>query len=92
MVVIDFIHQSTMGNSKELVWSNYYNEQFDSIQSFLLSMGLEVYTWSYKLWNNSSKYEWITKATKGKVEDGHWSWKGHNDFYMDFIKRIEKRI
>jgi hypothetical protein len=97
IVVIDFIYQSIMDNSKELVWSNYYNEQFDSIQRFLLSMGLEVYTWSYKLWNNSStttyyqKYESITKATKGNVEDSHWSWKGHKDFYMDFIKRIEKK-
>tara|TARA_B110000858_G_scaffold127384_1_gene144969 strand:- start:208 stop:990 length:783 start_codon:yes stop_codon:yes gene_type:complete len=97
-IVIEYIHQSVVG--KETAWNNFYNEQFFSIQNFLLSTGVEVYTWPHQLWFGKSKklgnrvinkYETIAKATKGKVNDGHWSWKGHKDFYTDFVKRIEKK-
>tara|TARA_Y100000389_G_scaffold15781_1_gene13973 strand:+ start:173 stop:880 length:708 start_codon:yes stop_codon:yes gene_type:complete len=97
-IVIEYIHQSVVG--KETAWNNFYNEQFFSIQNFLLNTGVEVYTWSHQLWFGKSKklqnviinkYETIDKATKGKVDDGHWSWKGHRDFYNEFIKRIEKK-
>ena len=92
---VEYIYQSVVG--KETSWSNFYNEQFSSIQNFLLSKGVAVYTWSYKLWawNSMSpgppKYESIGKATRGKIDDGHWSWNGHKDFYTDFVKRIEKK-
>ena len=36
------------------------------------------------------KYETIFKATNGKINDGHWSYKGHKDFAEYIIEQIEE--
>lgn len=39
--------------------------------------------WSSNLWG---KFESITQDTKGEIEDGHWSFNGHKDFFT-FLKQ-----
>lgn len=46
-----------------------------------------IYIWGANQW---TEYEDIFTATKGKLEDYHFSWKGHKDFANKVIKEWNK--
>lgn len=88
-VVVDYIFEAI--NRKEEPWEEYYRLQLEGIQTFLNRLEINTYIWSHREWVSPSKYEYITKATKRKVIDGHWSWKGHKDFSEAMISRIKNK-
>lgn len=86
-IVVEYIAQSVL--YREKLWHKYYEQQFKSIVKHLNSLNIDAFFWSYTSWKAPSKYEYITKATGGRVIDGHWSWKGHKDFAKYIKNRIE---
>jgi hypothetical protein len=88
-VVLDFIHQSILKYDE--YWIDYYMNQFLDIQKHLLSLGVNTYTWSHKIWVSPSPFECITAATNGEVYDGHWSWLGHKQFANYMLSRINNK-
>ena len=46
----------------------------------------------WSVYGNWDKFESITTATNKKIEDGHWSYKGHYDFFKYMEKEYEKNI
>ena len=46
----------------------------------------------WSVYGNWDKFESITTATNKKIEDGHWSYKGHYDFFKYIRKEYEKNI
>jgi hypothetical protein len=45
--------------------------------------------WSVYLYQ---KFETITEVTNGEIDDHHWSYKGHYDFFKYIEKEYEKNI
>lgn len=48
--------------------------------------GIRTFFWDVS--DTAEKFETYTKATKGKVEDDHWSWKGSENFGKFLTKKI----
>ena len=79
-VIVDYLHQEILPYEES--WTNYNREivisLFESLQ------GTACHYWSWKL---RDKFESIRQHTKDKIEDDHWSWNGHQQFY-EFIKGV----
>ena len=86
-VTVEYLYQTFIG--KEEIWENHYWQQLYSIKKILDDRGVKTHYWSYKLWKDSSKFETIKEATNGKVNNTHWSWKGHRDFSEYIINMLE---
>lgn len=76
------------------VWHSFYLTQYDSIRKELNLRNVNVMFWSYMNWAGTSKFENISTATNHKIEDGHFSWKGHEQMAewilnRDFNKSIK---
>ena len=68
-------------------WSLYWRSVAEGILNLAKKAGMEVILWDWSSWSN---YETIIDATKGEIQDPHWSWKGQSDFYEDLIAAYEK--
>ena len=88
-VFLDYIYSFKLPYENK--WREYYEKQLMYIQTHLLSLGIETYFWSHKRWDYPSPFETIFKATEKEVGDGHWSWKGHQDFSNYLLQRIQKQ-
>ena len=79
-VIVDYLHQEILPYEES--WTNYNREivisLFESLQ------GTACHYWSWKL---RDKFESIKQHTKYKIEDDHWSWNGHQQFY-EFMKGV----
>lgn len=61
-----------------LEYYKFFKEQYKSIEDLLISKDIHMVVWDfYEWWDNPDKYERITAASKGKVRDQHFSYKGH---------------
>lgn len=89
MVLIDYLHTFKLPYHES--WTEYYFSQFLDLQAHLLKLNTQVYFWSHKIWEAPSRFEVIVNATNRKINDGHWSWKGHKDFSSYLIERIKKQ-
>ena len=74
------------------------NSQFKNIISILNRLEVHTIKWCYHdLYINSdvldfSLYEKIKEASDGKIEDYHFSWKGHLDFSNTILKHIKYEL
>lgn len=71
-------------------WRHYYRRIFRGYFRLLNQLGVETYLWEFDQW---TKHEAITHATKEKVQDRHWSFGGHRTFAEQVINNFkgEKR-
>lgn len=86
---LDYLYSFKLPYEKH--WTEYYLKQILGIQSFLVKFNVEAYFWAYETWVAPSPYEIISNATKGKIIDGHWSWKGHKEFSNYLLERVHKQ-
>ena len=65
-----------------------WNFRFDCIKRIIESKGVKVLVWEVE--NAFREYDTIQDATNNKINDGHWSYKGHKDFANYIINLINK--
>lgn len=65
----------------------YYRTKFELLFTYLNKIGVATYLFNTPL--QAPNYETITKATKGKVQDDHWSWKGSEKFGKWLVSQIK---
>lgn len=85
--IVNFLH--------DIVWKhqiNYHNhflQVFGNLQKFFIKKNIKCLIWDYTLW---FEFETIDMWTNGSVNDGHWSPKGHKDFFNFIIQMFEEDI
>jgi lysophospholipase L1-like esterase len=84
--VIDFYYHFA-DNSK---YKKRQNLRFSFLINCLIKDGIKVYLWD--ILKENGKYETIQSATNGEIDDGHFSFKGHNQFYKSFLKKTKNEI
>lgn len=83
------VYQSSVKLPDFNKWEKFYNSVFNMIQSFLEDKEVRTIIWSHDL---HKKFENIGIATNFKLNDGHWSWSGNDDFANFFIKNLNNRF
>jgi hypothetical protein len=81
---------SHIGNTKVPLLSyyeSYYKLKFELILNHLTSLGINTFLWDVP--EQATKYQTIWAATNGKINDGHWSWKGSEMFGRWLTKQIK---
>ena len=88
-VIIDFVYYFKTPFEKE--WYEHQMEGYSFLIERLKEKKVKVYLWEYN--NVWDKFEKITDATNGEVDDPHWSWKGHVDMseYI-FTKLMDNKL
>ena len=71
-------------NNKLIV--DRWNFRFNFLKNLIRSKGAKVLVWNVE--DVFSIYETIQDATNNKINDGHWSYKGHKDFANYILNRI----
>ena len=64
-----------------------WNFRFDCIRRMIEDKGVKVLVWD--VGETFSTYETIQDATDNKINDGHWSYKGHKDFANYILNRLD---
>ena len=83
-VILDFVHYFKEPFEKE--WYQHHMEGYDFLINRLTEKGVKVYFWEYNpIWD---MFETIIDATNGKIDDPHWSWKGHYDMSEWIYKEL----
>ena len=70
------------------LWIRYYQHRFEELGKYLKKIGVEFYLWDVP--TEAPLFESIEQYTKGKVDDGHWSWNGNVNFGKKLLRQIEK--
>ena len=63
-----------------------WNFRFNFLESLIKNKGAKVLVWDVK--DVFGIYETIQDATNNKINDGHWSYKGHKDFANYILNRL----
>ena len=84
--VINFCYHFA-DNSK---YKKRQNLRFSFLINCLIKDGIKVYLWD--ILKENGKYETIHIATKGEINDFHFSFDGHNRFYKSFLKKTKNEI
>lgn len=86
--ILDYIYYEIL--PKEDLYLTFYQNMIQNILRELSRRNVSTYFWKHKnLWYPISKFETITEATKGRVQNRHWSWKGHKDMYTYMLNLVE---
>lgn len=72
--------------NEEVIY-NFYKEQLIGIEKIVKSMGCYVYIFDHLIWKS---FESVTKQTKGKVVDQHWSKYGHEKMANHVLNHLYK--
>lgn len=73
----------------EAQWNAYYIKHFEKIKSYLISRNVNViYTHYREFMFQPNKYMNIVTETNGKINDNHFSWKGHQQFADYLLNQI----
>ena len=74
-VILDFVHYFKTPFEKE--WYQHHMDGYSFLIDRLKEKNVKVFLWEHDpVWH---MFETILKSTDGKVDDLHWSWKGHQD-------------
>ena len=68
-------------------YAAYYKTKFELLFTYLNKIGVATYLFNTPI--QAPKYETINKATKGRVHDDHWSWKGSEKFGRWLVSQIK---
>lgn len=79
-----------IGNTKiPLVsyYESYYKLKFKYLLDHLETLGINTFLWEVP--QQAQRFQTIWAATNGKIDDGHWSWKGSEMFGRWLTKQIK---
>ena len=85
-------HQSEFSTK---VYDDYDKGLFSSLMGLLHRSGVDVYVWSYDLWDEFENItEWLQnrKNIHQRMKDNHWSPNGHTLFAAFAIEQIKKDL
>lgn len=86
--ILDYIYYEIL--PKEDLYLTFYQNLIENTLRELSRRNIPTYYWKHtNLWFPTSKFEIITEASNGKVENRHWSWGGHKnmaDYMLNFIE------
>lgn len=85
--IIDYLYNIIHQYDENI--EKHEKEIYRNLFSFLQTLGIKTLFWDYTHWHN---YENIYDATNGKVNDRHWSIKGHKDFSKVVIDSVNNNI
>lgn len=69
------------------ILTSYYNDFFDNTIS-IIDQKCKVVSWSHNLWKH---FHTIQQDTNGRLIDGHYSWKGHQQLFDYLVRRIKDK-
>lgn len=69
------------------VWDDIWTKRNRNFGNMLSRLGINSFHW--KVDEYRTNYETITLATRGKIDDDHWSYLGHKGFAKEVIKQLE---
>lgn len=73
----------------ESQWNAYYIKHFEKIEKYLNSRGVNtLFTHYREFMFEPDKYMNIVTETSGKIDDNHFSWKGHQQFSEYITNKI----
>jgi len=76
----------------EAIWKQFYEKQILSLQTELLNRGVHFYFWSHSMWAlRKDSFISISQDTNYKIEDGHFSWKGHSQMTKIVLDAITNK-
>ena len=84
--ITNYCYDVLYKNEKSI--ENYYLSLFKQIRIGLLTKVSRVMIWDHA---HRNRYEDITTWTNNKVEDGHWSPDGHNNFYKVLLDQYQSK-
>lgn len=79
----------------EDVWSRAFYERIVHLRRYLEQEGVQVFFWSYKLWNDESnkvRFSRIVDESDGTILDSHWGIEGNIQFCQFMSKNLENKI
>jgi ribonuclease HI len=65
-----------------------WNFRFNFLEKLIKNKRAKVLVWDVK--DAFEIYDTIQDATNNKIDDGHWSYKGHKDFANYILNRLSK--
>lgn len=65
-------------------YREYYNDFFENVTS-IIEGKCRVIDWDDREWK---VFDTIKRDTKGKIEDGHFSWNGHRQLFNFLVEKI----
>tara|TARA_B100001778_G_C18595610_1_gene634529 strand:+ start:711 stop:1382 length:672 start_codon:yes stop_codon:yes gene_type:complete len=80
---VDYYHTFHHANAGK-GWDNHVKGIAKKLSNTLNDLGYKVIYWAMS--DHCENYETISKHTKEKIKDLHWSFKGNKDFYEEIIK------
>lgn len=76
-------------------WNYHYRHIFLNFVNYFLSINCQSLFWDYSVWSEDEeigmKFENIHQATDTKVQDWHWSFKGHKDAAYWIIQGLKEK-
>jgi hypothetical protein len=78
-IIVDYLNEIVL--NKEEFYEIHYTNLFENLKIYFINNGVNCVFWKWREWFN---YETIKEWTNGKIDDTHWSPKGH----LDFSKKI----
>ena len=85
-VIINFLHDIVLKHQHH--YGSHFLKIFSNLQEYFIEKNVNCLIWDWTLW---SDFQSIQKWTNDKIKDGHWSPKGHEDFFNFLILNIEKK-
>ena len=80
-VVMNYIWEEIIPFEEQ--WKNWMRDIVESVFESL--DGVNCRFWSHEIWD---RFETIKQHTNGKIDDLHWSWKGHEEMFEYMKERI----
>lgn len=86
-VIINFLHDIVLKNHH--YYESHFLKIFSNLQEYFIEKNINCLIWDWTLW---SDFQSIDKWTNSKIKDGHWSPKGHEDFFNFLKLKIEEKV
>ena len=86
-VIINFLHDIVLKNKHH--YGSHFLKIFSNLQEYFIEKNINCLIWDWTLW---ADFQSIQKWTNNKIKDGHWSPKGHEDFFNFLKLKIEEKV
>ena len=86
-VIINFLHDIVLKNQHH--YNSHFLKIFSNLQEYYIEKNINCLIWYMSLWCD---FQSIESWTNNEIKDGHWSPKGHEDFFNFLKLNIEEKV